>query len=170
MVAGICVGWLVGLSVSPVTGAVVASLTAAVVSLAAALAGLEPAGARAASEGPTDSRDRVVPSRSLRIDTIPLTCVLLGIVVGSSGGIYVRTHALLSPSQSTTVQRLDKGSATALYTASDDECARFKAETGERLRSEMRSSVTSTAAREFADSVEDAAALKSAVRIFICAR
>jgi hypothetical protein len=190
MVCGLGVGWLIGLSISPVVAVAVTAVMTVVVGLAGALAGLEQPHA-----------DGQRPSlRSQSLNPTPLMVLVIGIVAGSGLGITARANAWLSPTVDQVAKRwngIDRGeisrrlfdqlypppttnasgtepkpylTATALFAASEDECDRFRSKQGEDLRTELRSSVTSPAAKRFAEAVQDPAALKAAVEIFICTK
>jgi hypothetical protein len=179
---GLCVGWLTGLTVSPVTGAVLASVTGVLVTVL----------------GAASSVRRSDPP-SISITAIPLAVVLLGLVLGSSLGIVARSRAWFSPEPEElvlqwrglepvdvrqrlfdqlypprTVDHADQTSpapsATVLFAANSDECASFRTKRGSDLRAEMLSSVSSPAARAFAQRTSDPAALSAAVSTFLCVR
>lgn len=199
LVSGTGVGWLIGLSASPVLSIVVTGIIGALAGLTGVLAGVE--------HVPGDTASH---SRQYR-DPVPIAMLIVGITIGSIIGVSARTHAWLSPNVDQVISKwttppiaLDRtevarrmfdqfyplpaplggrgaaaengkstssgppASATVLYAASDDECARFRTKDGEELRAELKSSVTSTSAREFANRVGDPTALKEAVSLFIC--
>ncbi len=86
-ISGGCVGFITGLSVSPVAGVVLSSVVAVVVALTSALAGL----------GTDPSPDEPGGKLSLRrtrvaVNPLPVTLLLLGMVAGSIAGIWTRTH------------------------------------------------------------------------------
>jgi len=94
--SGVGVGWLVGLSVSPVLQAIVASILALAVAATSALAGLKPESDAAGSSGAEGkgSTPRFVPS-GLRVSLLPLTLLIVGIAAGASAGVFTRTNNLL---------------------------------------------------------------------------
>jgi hypothetical protein len=76
--SGLGIGWLVGMSVSPVLAVVVTSLLAAAAAGASVLSGIQ----------------RSETDRSINI--VPVFVLVLGIVVGSVAGVLTRTHSWLS--------------------------------------------------------------------------
>lgn len=94
--SGLGLGWLVGLSVSPVLQVIVASIIALAVAATSALAGLKPESDTTASSGAEGkgSSPRFVPS-GLRVSLLPLTLLIVGIATGASAGIFTRTNNLL---------------------------------------------------------------------------
>ena len=98
LLSGCGLGWIVGLSVSPVVGVVVAAVVGAAASLVSALAGLEPPGAdNGAPAGGGEEGGPVRRRRLPRANPVPLTLFILGLVLGSIFGIQARTHGWLAP-------------------------------------------------------------------------
>lgn len=220
LLCGAVVGWLTGLSVSPVVGVVITTVIGILVGAAGTFAGIS-------QEIGSENRKRLRYE-----DFAPIGLLLVGIAIGSVVGVSARTHSWLSPTideilnqwsapnveldRKEIAKRLfderypppsavapepeDKKAsagtteaaspnstgeapasatasgptnfsnitATALYATSLDECNEFRARDGEDLRARMRASVTSKKAREFAEKVQDPAALKAAVEVFLC--
>jgi hypothetical protein len=103
---GACVGCLAGLSASPVVGIVLTSVTAVLAALTSAIAGLDVRQASTRPNGPS--------SETLaRIDVSPAPVLLLmiGVLLGSMAGIWIRTHDWLG------TVGTDTNSSTALGTA-----------------------------------------------------
>jgi hypothetical protein len=96
LASGLGLGWLVGLSVSPVLQVIVASIVALAVAATSALAGLKPESDTTASSGAEGkgSPPRFVPS-GLRVSLLPLTLLIVGIAAGASAGVFTRTNNLL---------------------------------------------------------------------------
>lgn len=91
-VSGFGLGWLVGLSVSPVLQVIVASIVALAVAATSALAGLksDAAGGLGAEGSPL----RFVQS-GIRVSLLPLSLLIVGIATGASAGVFARTNNLL---------------------------------------------------------------------------
>ncbi|MDB5033824.1 MAG: hypothetical protein JWQ98_1065 [Chlorobi bacterium] len=90
---GVAVGWLVGLSVSPVVHIVLTSVIALVVGLVSTLAGLkydpgtdEHAGLQVRPHAP-----------QYTVDPRPVVLMLIGLAAGASAGIYARTNGWFGP-------------------------------------------------------------------------
>lgn len=110
LVTGLCIGWLSGLSVSPV----IASVLASVVGIAGGLvAGLRGSG---------DSASR---SRFSSIDAWPAAVLLLGIAAGAPLGILARTHQLFEPSSAPV--RTDTTAQGVLFNVATEDCDRLRA-------------------------------------------
>ena len=94
LATGVGVGWLIGLSVSPVLHIIVGSVIAVAAGAVGSLAGLD-----AKSKGEPD-RDQDVPldnRRNIQLDPLPLALLVVGLAIGAPLGIYVRTNDLLGP-------------------------------------------------------------------------
>jgi len=91
--SGIGVGWLIGLSVSPVIYIVITSLIAFIVSVTSALAGLK------LNEAENHSSDQPNHKHKLQVEInpLPMTLMIVGLAVGASLGIYARTNNWLGP-------------------------------------------------------------------------
>jgi hypothetical protein len=101
LISGIGIGWLIGLSVSPVIYVVITSVIALVVSIISALAGLK------LNEPETQSSDESRKKRRLQVEInpVPMTLTIVGLVIGASVGIYGRTNNWLGPRPSNFVER-----------------------------------------------------------------
>lgn len=90
LITGLGIGWLVGLSVSPVVSIVITSVTGSAAAIVAALSGLEekPEALEATNRGqPIRTRWSVNP--------LPLTILVIGILVGSAFGVRARNQSWL---------------------------------------------------------------------------
>ncbi|MEZ4618057.1 MAG: hypothetical protein R2867_21450 [Caldilineaceae bacterium] len=91
-VIGFGIGWLVGLSVSPVTNIVVSSLTSLVAAIALVRSGKKQPESSANTGGTEPVNTAHQPN------AWPIATLVIGIFIGSTIGLLVRTHNLLSPS------------------------------------------------------------------------
>jgi hypothetical protein len=98
--SGVSVGWLIGLSVSPIIHVIIASLIALVVSITAALAGVNIPKEDSAGEG-----EKSKPKTRVEVNPVPLMFMVVGIVAGSSLGVYARTNGWLGPNPSSFVEK-----------------------------------------------------------------
>ncbi|MBX3016218.1 MAG: hypothetical protein KF832_32155 [Caldilineaceae bacterium] len=91
MVTGFGIGWLAGLSVSPVISIVITSITGSVATIIAALSG--------AKEELLDKDATPTTLKRLlqAVTPMPLAWLVAGLIVGSGTGIWMRTHNWLSP-------------------------------------------------------------------------
>lgn len=83
VIIGIGVGWLTGLSISPVVAGLLSSIIGAVLVLAAILSGF--------SYGDNSSPIRIAGD----VSPVPFALLMVGIIAGTSSGIWVRTHNVL---------------------------------------------------------------------------
>lgn len=88
LMSGLGLGWLVGLSASPVIQIILTSLIAIVVSLSGALAGIS--ATKQEDDPPQDNNKR--RSLSSVLDPLPVMCLVIGLAIGSSIGVYARTN------------------------------------------------------------------------------
>lgn len=162
-VCGISLGWLVGLSVSPVIQTVMSSLLGLVAGPAGLLVGL-----------PTKQFSPTHPAESRLhgpLTATPLAMLLLGIAVASSWGIYCRTHNWLGvarmPSQEGDAQQ--KQEMAGLFAApTPDECTRFR---GAMARGDLKIELASSRNNhivEFSKVTDDAKVLSAALQELIC--
>jgi hypothetical protein len=79
LLIGLGIGWLTGLSVTPVVQSVLGAVLALVGTLVAALAGLQP-----------DNRPKLP-----KVSPWPLAALVLGIALAAPAGVFVRTHGWL---------------------------------------------------------------------------
>ena len=114
LLSGGGIGWLIGLSVSPVVHIVVASVLAVVGGAVSALAGLEAGGSAPgehADTGPlAGGSGSVFPSSHRRgarhnVTSVPLALFVVGLVSGAAVGIYARTHEWLGADPQRIVQK-----------------------------------------------------------------
>lgn len=104
VVCGLSLGWLIGLSVSPILEVVVGGTLTLLLSIASALAGVEARAQKenASAEVAADNRDlkstteRLFPSR-YRVSVIPMACFVVGLASGAPIGVFVRTNEFLGP-------------------------------------------------------------------------
>lgn len=93
LVTGLGIGWLVGLSISPVISIVITSVTGAAAAVIAAMSGLE-------NKNEVDKDDTTESNQNFqwKVNPIPIAMLVIGVVVGSGIGIYVRNQDLLGRS------------------------------------------------------------------------
>lgn len=87
---GIGIGWLLGLSVSPVVSIVITSITGSAAALIAALSGLED---KTEQEPAANKRARFPTQWA--VNPLPLAILVLGILIGSAFGVWARNHSWL---------------------------------------------------------------------------
>jgi len=87
-VCGIGVGWLIGLSYSPVIQVVITSIITLVASITSALAGMR------SDPNEHQARDDAKPKRKLQfeINPYPMMLMIIGVALGASVGIYARAN------------------------------------------------------------------------------
>jgi hypothetical protein len=110
LVIGLSVGWLMGLSVSPVVQTVVGVVITSAAAIVGALAGVSMKTATSdASDQATEedsarrlnaasaARSYVAGSKTLAINPSPLALLLFGMILGSLVGVCARTNGWLGP-------------------------------------------------------------------------
>jgi hypothetical protein len=121
-VCGLFVGWMVGLSVSPVAGTVLSAVITMVITAAAVTAGLKS----------DDSDDDAWAKISKRFKAGPIVALIVGLAVGATTGVYARTHEWLGDS-SESGEGKDDGAdvpehkVPGLWAVTANECADLKA-------------------------------------------
>ena len=91
MVTGFGIGWLAGLSVSPVVAIVLTAVTGSVATIVAALSGVKEEFLK------TDSSPTVTSRLLQSVTPAPLAWLVFGLILGTIVGIGVRTNNWLSP-------------------------------------------------------------------------
>ena len=91
---GTSVGWMIGLSESPIISGVVSTILAFIVSVLIVLSGIDPS-----------KNDNKNPILKVNISLFPVTILCLFLSISGTIGIYVRTHSYLGKS---TEQSTDK--------------------------------------------------------------
>lgn len=134
LIIGCCIGLLTGLSVSPVIQTIISTILTFVISALAILCGVHE----------TDkTKYRLLKSN---IDIVPIGCLVLGLTFGCLGGIFVRTHSLLSlkepipPSKEEKKVKVefDQSKATVLYAQDVQVCDIINGYTGTVLVDQLR--------------------------------
>ncbi len=91
VVTGVGIGWLAGLSVSPVISVVITSVIGVAAAIVAALSGVK-------EEFLDADNSSATLKRFLKAVTpIPLAWLVFGLIVGAGSGVWMRTHNALSP-------------------------------------------------------------------------
>ena len=100
--SGLGLGWLVGLSVSPVIQIILTSLVAVTVSISSALAGIRP---QDSQEEQSLSDNQGADKRRARktgrafpalLDPLPVMAMVVGLACGASVGVYARANGWLA--------------------------------------------------------------------------
>jgi hypothetical protein len=113
LVIGIGLGWLAGLSVSPVVGGIITSLLGIAAAVVTGLHAIR-----------FDRGARQGDSSTPRVDARPAALLVLGIALAATLGILVRTHHLLEPRQPAGAVESSRNNQErgVLYGAYQDEC------------------------------------------------
>jgi hypothetical protein len=86
LLASLCVGWIAGLSVSPVVGEIISALLAVLLAIVASIAG--PLTVQTKSRNPERQPRQLLISPN----PWPISLVAIGLAVGASAGLYARSH------------------------------------------------------------------------------
>ena len=85
IICGLGIGWLLGLSVSPVLQIILTSLISLIVSIICILSGIQV----------KDDKPAVVLKRHFSsVSLLPICVLIIGICIGTPAGIYTRTNSL----------------------------------------------------------------------------
>jgi hypothetical protein len=90
LVAGFGLGWLAGLSISPIISIIISSLTGVTTAIIAGLSGLA---SNSVDEKERDNNERRVPISRQQVNPLPIVCFIIGLCLGANTGIYARTNA-----------------------------------------------------------------------------
>jgi hypothetical protein len=131
LVAGLGIGWLSGLSVSPVIATVLASLVG--------IAGGLVAGLRASSVKPGD---KTAADRLSAVNAIPAAVLILGIAVGAPLGIVARTHQIFEPADAPV--RTDATAQGVLFNLTAEHCDRLRARARDANEQAFRTTLYNT--------------------------
>ncbi|HKS29637.1 MAG TPA: hypothetical protein VJS44_17545 [Pyrinomonadaceae bacterium] len=101
LLSGVGIGWLIGLSVSPVIHIIITSLIALAVSVTGTLAGINIDQKESAAEPDDKPKRRVL----VEVNPVPLMLVVIGLAIGSSIGVYARTNSWLGPDPNSFVEK-----------------------------------------------------------------
>lgn len=103
--SGISLGWLVGLSVSPVLHLIVESVLGVIVTIVSALVGVKVGGGNAAEEESDRPSSPESLASKLTLDLVPLAVLTVSLAIGASVGVFARTNELLGPQPDMLVHR-----------------------------------------------------------------
>lgn len=142
LLAGVSIGWLAGLSVSPVTAAVLAALMSVVGGVVAGFA------ATSSSAGTT-----------VRVNAWPAALLVFGVALGSPAGVIARTHGWLA----TGIPSANKAASVGgLFTIAEDECLRLQGSPDPSLAGALETSGLAWAPR-LARRIQDPVVLRQVV-------
>jgi hypothetical protein len=115
--SGLAVGWMIGLSVSPVIQGVITALISVIVGVVGVVAGIEGLRDRVSGEGDeTDGVESPPPKRrrseSLDVSPWPVACLVAALAVGASLGAMARVGDWLAPDPSLLAARWTKTGLT----------------------------------------------------------
>jgi hypothetical protein len=156
LLTGLSIGWLVGLSRSPVVAASIASLFALAGAMVAALHGIRPLGTS------------VLKYRSG--NAWPVALLVLSVAIGASAGNLARTNDLLGrigPPREGGSQRDDPADRTGLFSLTTTECGELMVAGQKSIRTIFRSS-THDELRSLGEQIEDPEVLKK-IATALCA-
>jgi hypothetical protein len=155
-ITGIGIGWLMGLSISPVVASVIGALFGIISGGIAALSGVKEAG--------------II---KFQVNIWPLSLLVLGITGGAALGVYTRTHDLLGSGTIVNAQTSSPGesrsdtvhSTTVLFSQpGSTECTELLASLPEEINTSFRSS-SKRKMRQIGDQIKDPSTLKDIARI-----
>lgn len=161
LIAGAGIGYLCGLSVTPVIQVVLTSIVTLAVSAVGILAGIDRSDSGASGAESNSRRTKI------KVDVLPISMIVLGIALGASAGIYVRANNFLGwkTAESSEADPVTQARLGVLYSESIDFCNSICGEKDESLRDKMELT-TNTRLRQLVDSTktDDLEVLK----LYIC--
>jgi len=170
-ISGLGVGYIMGMSISPVVGIVLASLITLVVSLSSALAGIGVK--KLEHSAPEDSSIL----RRIEVNPLPIMALTVGIAFGGSFGIWMRTHAWLgtlnpgtqveTADQKATKQTDHKVRAGVFYGVTASQCNDLRSAPSETLLANINQWTDDANVKAIATKCPDADCRRSLVYI-IC--
>jgi hypothetical protein len=184
LLAGVSIGWCVGLSASPVIGLVVPAVLALLASLASITA------------GKGDTSEPGAAAAVHKVKPAPVAMLVVGIALGATLGLRARSHSWLSPTIDDVIDQWAKRGVdrkvvlqrvfdseypprtssspavdvrqSVLFSADSEACARLQVYDGEQLRLALQSS-TLPELGFIAKRTSDTETLKAVVRL-ICVK
>lgn len=99
LITGMGIGWLAGLSVSPVISMIITTIIGSAAAIIAAVSGLN--NQQVDNDDTNGSNVRRFPS----LDTLPIAALVIGLVIGSYFGILARTHDWLEPDMTLEIKK-----------------------------------------------------------------
>jgi hypothetical protein len=105
LVAAISVGWLVGLSASPVVNVVVGSVIALVVAIVSALSGIQSPSVGTGDDSKDESTRFTSSNRLVTLNPVPVAIFAVGLAVGATVGLVARTNEVFGPNKAMFVRR-----------------------------------------------------------------
>jgi hypothetical protein len=97
VICGFSVGWLAGLSVSPVLQAILASVLGVLAAILSAITGIKIIANPGHADELSDSEGPNPQSTDIQVNPIPLAAFTVFLALGASLGILARTNDLLGP-------------------------------------------------------------------------
>lgn len=125
IIIGLGIGWLAGLSVTPVIVSIIVALFGVIAPLIAILVG-------------------VTPKNEQRINLLPIALLIVGLALGSILGIFARTHNLLGVATNTPHKAAStpaSSSDSVLFGEEHDECERLRTFDDDELPKEVEYSI-----------------------------
>ena len=98
LVTGLGIGWLIGLSISPVVSIVITSVTGAAAAIIAVVSGVE-------DKIDITEKDEKRRKLTRNVNPTPLALLVIGIVIGSTLGIWARNYHLLGSDLSSEIKK-----------------------------------------------------------------
>jgi hypothetical protein len=94
--SGLAIGWIAGLSVSPVVSSILAALLGIGVAVVAALAGVRTSRPQARTDEENANSKTFDPTAV--VDPVPIAVFTVFVAIGASFGLYARSNYWLAPS------------------------------------------------------------------------
>ena len=174
VLAGLSIGWLAGLSASPVVQGVLTAILGLAGSCVTLLVGLEPrlsSGKRSNDSPNAPSAGRVAWLPAARVG--PIVALTVALAAGASLGVFARTHDWLGTRSEAgfyaSKEELLLRSGVLFAAASPSECVTFRAASARGSLREALAAATNPRVRAFAGKTNDATSLQAALEEWVCA-
>ena len=184
LITGAGIGWLVGLSVSPVISIVITSVVGSAAAIIAAASGLE-----------GESASPPIPRE---VDPWPIAFLVIGLVGGSIGGVRARTYDWLEPDISQEMAKwtsvgiseekirnelfnaqfslADTGEISnssssdegVLFAVGAEECDSLRGKSGDELKRELETSTSNPELQQLPEIIQDVDVLEELVKQVLC--
>ena len=99
---GFGIGWLAGLSISPVVSVIITSIVGVTVTLITSISGLEK------KDSPDDKTSPKNMFRNMNINPTPIALLIVGIIIGTSVGIIMRNQNMLGTDLQSEIKKLEE--------------------------------------------------------------
>ena len=134
--SALTIGWMVGMSLSPIVNTVISSLITIIITITSLLVGLK--------FNNEDVNSKSIIGKVSSISLLPLALLTFFLAVGSGIGIYTRTHNLLgiketsSPNNKGRVNNDSLQHTAGLFSLTVEQCQLLELSHGDQLKTRLK--------------------------------